>query len=68
VIKTRIMVDARRELYRNPLDCIVKTLRQEGPTAFLKGWVPNYCRLGPHFIVSLPLAEYIRVKLGAGSM
>ena len=34
----------------------------------VKGWVPNYLRLGPHFIVSLPLAEFIRVKLGAESM
>lgn len=34
----------------------------------VKGWVPNYLRLGPHFIVSLPLAEFIRVKLGAESL
>jgi len=68
VIKTRIMVDSKRELYRNPLDCVLKTLRNEGPGAFLKGWTANYLRLGPHFIVSLPLAEWIRVKLGAGSM
>jgi len=120
VIKTRVMNDSQR-LYRSPLDCITKTLRNEGPKAFsashrnthecmeqcsavqcsdvgvawlaieplfltaltsarlcrcvlwslaspVKGWVPNYLRLGPHFIVSLPLAEFIRVKLGAESM
>lgn len=34
----------------------------------VKGWVPNYLRLGPHFVLSLPLAEYIRRQLGADSM
>ena len=68
VIKTRIMVDSRRELYKNPLDCVLKTLKHEGPKALFKGWIPNYLRLGPHFIVSLPLAEFIRTSLGADSL
>lgn len=33
VIKTRVMNDSQR-LYRSPLDCIMKTLRNEGPKAF----------------------------------
>jgi hypothetical protein len=33
--------------------------------AFSKGWLPNYLRLGPHHLLSLPLAEFIRVQLGA---
>lgn len=34
VIKTRIMCDASKTLYKNPVDCAIKTMRQEGPRAF----------------------------------
>ena len=47
---------------------IAQTLRSEGPLALLKGWVPNYLRLGPHFIISLPLLEATRVFFGADSI
>ena len=30
------------------------------------GWVPSYLRLGPHFIISLPLFEQVRAALGLG--
>jgi len=66
VIKTRIMAD--KNLYSSPLDCFIKTLRKEGPFSFMKGWWPNYFRLGPHFIVSIPLAEFIRKQLGAETL
>ena len=48
VIKTRIMCDADRSLYKNPVDCAIKTMRQEGPGAFsqwrqsTQGWL-RYC-------------------------
>lgn len=64
VIKTRIMND--RDRYKGPLDCTLQLLRSEGPRAFFRGWLPNYLRLGPHFIISLPLYEQIRAFLGAG--
>ena len=71
VIKTRIMTDGTnaaedgRRRYRNALDCAWQTWRAEGFRAFSKGWTPNYLRLGPHFVLSLPLGEWIRVQLGA---
>ena len=71
VIKTRIMTDGTntaeggRRRYRHAIDCAMQTWRAEGASAFSKGWLPNYLRLGPHFILSLPLAEFIRVQLGA---
>ena len=73
VVKTRIMTDGvgvtgdgvRRRRYRNALDCAWQTWRAEGVRAFSKGWTPNYFRLGPHFVLSLPLGEWIRVQLGA---
>jgi len=69
VIKTRIMCDqtSTQRLYRNPIDCLLKTMRNEGPWAFMKGWLPNYLRIGPHCLVSLPLAEFIRKSFGADS-
>jgi len=62
-VKTRIMADTTR--YRSPLDCLVKSFRAEGPSCLFKGWLPNWLRLGPHFLVSLPLTEKIRRMLGA---
>lgn len=69
VIKTRIMCDntSTNRLYRNPIDCAYKTMLREGPLAFMKGWLPNYFRLGPHFLFSLPLAEFIRKSFGVDS-
>ena len=33
------------------LSPIAQTLKQEGPFAFYRGWLPSYLRLGPHFIM-----------------
>lgn len=65
VIKTRVM-NAPIGAYTGPVDCFMKLIRNEGPAALFRGWVPNYLRLGPHFIISLPLYEQIRALLGAG--
>lgn len=69
VIKTRIMCDntSANRLYKNPIDCVYKTMLREGPWAFMKGWLPNYLRLGPHCLFSLPLTEFIRKSFGADS-
>lgn len=66
LVKTRWMTD--RHLYSSPIDCLVKTIRSEGVLALWKGWVPNYMRLGPHFVLSLPLFEVIRRMLGADGL
>jgi len=34
----------------------------------VKGWVPNYLRLGPHFIISLPMLEFFRKLFGADTV
>lgn len=64
VIKTRIMNSKGQ--YAGPIDCLTQLLRNEGPRALFRGWLPNYLRLGPHFIISLPLYEQLRMLLGAG--
>eukprot|EP01116_Phalansterium_solitarium_P020510 TRINITY_DN6084_c0_g1_i1.p1 TRINITY_DN6084_c0_g1~~TRINITY_DN6084_c0_g1_i1.p1 ORF type:complete len:326 (+),score=43.30 TRINITY_DN6084_c0_g1_i1:131-979(+) len=66
LVKTRWMTDRQR--YTSPLDVLVKTVRNEGVLALFKGWVPNYMRLGPHFVLSLPLLEFIRRALGADGL
>ncbi|PRP80789.1 solute carrier family 25, member 27-like [Planoprotostelium fungivorum] len=73
VIKTRIMSDAqkggtKKQMYRGSVDCLVKTIRNEGWLSLMKGWTPNYMRLGPLFLVSLPLSEFIRTSLGADTL
>jgi len=67
VIKTRIM-NARTDqsgLYKGPLDCLIKSLKYDGLMVLFRGWVPNYLRLGPHFVFSLPLFEQLRRFFGA---
>ncbi|EDO25509.1 predicted protein, partial [Nematostella vectensis] len=71
VIKTRLMNDkstAKDALYKNSLDCLVKTIRNEGILALYRGFLPNYLRLGPHFIFSLPLYEQLRIAFGVGTL
>ena len=44
VMKTRIM-NAPKGMYSSPIDCVVQTMKNEGPTAFYKGFGPNVGRL-----------------------
>jgi len=69
VIKTRIMSElARGAMFNSPLDCFVKSLQAEGLGVLYRGFLPNYMRLGPHFVLSLPLLEYLRNLFGVGYM
>ncbi|KAL3027680.1 hypothetical protein AAZX31_03G068400 [Glycine max] len=43
VVKSRMMGDSS---YKNTLDCFIKTLKNDGPLAFYKGFLPNFGRLG----------------------
>ncbi|CAE8722080.1 unnamed protein product [Polarella glacialis] len=73
LVRSRIMDDRQRPgqtaAYKNALDCAWRTVKAEGPFALWKGWVPSYLRLGPHFMVSLPLLEVLRTQVfGLGTM
>lgn len=73
LVRSRVMDDARQpgqgRAYSNAIDCAWRTVRAEGPFALWKGWVPSYLRLGPHFMVSLPLLELLRTKVfGLGTL
>nr|KAJ0204226.1 hypothetical protein LSAT_V11C500284910 [Lactuca sativa] len=43
VVKSRMMGDPS---YTSTIDCFVKTLKNDGPLAFYKGFIPNFGRLG----------------------
>jgi len=60
VIKTRIMNDKKRIIYKNSFDCFIKILKTEGLIGFYKGFIPNYIRLGPHTTITLVVLEELR--------
>eukprot|EP01130_Rhizamoeba_saxonica_P011586 TRINITY_DN4816_c0_g1_i1.p1 TRINITY_DN4816_c0_g1~~TRINITY_DN4816_c0_g1_i1.p1 ORF type:complete len:262 (-),score=20.34 TRINITY_DN4816_c0_g1_i1:27-812(-) len=65
VIKTRIMNTKGKGIYKGPIDCFIKSVKTGGIRVLWRGWVPNYLRLGPHFVLSLPLFEQLRRLFGA---
>lgn len=53
VVKTRIMFmqSEHGSTFRGPLDCVMQTIRTEGPLAFYKGLSATFLRLWPHTVV-----------------
>ncbi|KIM32446.1 hypothetical protein M408DRAFT_20740 [Serendipita vermifera MAFF 305830] len=46
-------------LYRNPIDCLWKTISTEGVTGLYKGSTAHFLRIAPHTIVTLTANELI---------
>lgn len=44
-------------LYKNGVDCIMKTIKTEGITALYKGFGAHLARILPHTILTLTFAE-----------
>eukprot|EP00039_Didymoeca_costata_P000682 m.46800 g.46800 ORF g.46800 m.46800 type:complete len:317 (-) comp10409_c0_seq1:1037-1987(-) len=53
-------------IYNSPMDCFIHIYRENGVRGFFKGWVPFFSRVGPLFVVMLPLFEATRNMLGLG--
>ncbi|KAJ3027945.1 UNVERIFIED_CONTAM: hypothetical protein HDU68_002801 [Siphonaria sp. JEL0065] len=70
IIKTRLLSQKQDVVggYTGIVDCFAKIVKAEGPMALFRGWVPSYCRIAPHFIISLPLYEQLRKGFGLGAM
>lgn len=53
VVKTRVMNMQKSHgiSYSGPLDCVMQTLRSEGPLAFYKGLSATFLRLWPHTVL-----------------
>ncbi|XP_008705558.1 mitochondrial uncoupling protein 3 isoform X1 [Ursus maritimus] len=62
VVKTRYMNSPPGQ-YRSPLDCMLKLLIHEGPTAFYKGFTPSFLRLGTWNVVMFVTYEQLKRAL-----
>ncbi|KAK9458790.1 mitochondrial carrier domain-containing protein [Lipomyces oligophaga] len=62
VIMTR-MYNQRGNLYNGLVDCLVKTVKIEGPMALYKGFFAHLMRIGPHTILTLTFMEQTRKLL-----
>lgn len=68
-IKSRVMADLgnpNTRIYSGMFDCLVKSVRQRGIMDLYTGWLTSYLRLGPHFIIAMPLWEQCRALMGLG--
>jgi len=61
VMKTRMMNSP--ELYPNIVRCFTKTMGEEGPLAFYKGFTANFIRLGSWNVVMFMSLEQIKSKV-----
>jgi solute carrier family 25 oxoglutarate transporter 11 len=66
-VKTRIQKqkpDANGVLpYKNSMDCVAKVIKQEGPTAFYRGFVTYYARIAPHVMITLVVYDALKAAL-----
>ncbi|KAA3463791.1 mitochondrial uncoupling protein 1 [Gossypium australe] len=59
VVKSRMMGDSA---YKSTLDCFIKTLKNDGPMAFYKGFIPNFGRLGSWNVIMFLTLEQSHLK------
>ncbi|KAI0046623.1 oxaloacetate carrier [Auriscalpium vulgare] len=57
-------------LYKNPFDCLWKTLKTEGPFGWYKGSTAHFLRIAPHTIITLTandilLSAYRKLRHGS---
>ena len=61
VIKTRMM--SKSVPYTGVIDCVTKTIRNDGIFAFYNGFVANFMRIGTWNIVMFVVYEQIRKRM-----
>mmetsp|Transcript_21824 Transcript_21824/g.40894 ORF Transcript_21824/g.40894 Transcript_21824/m.40894 type:complete len:304 (+) Transcript_21824:87-998(+) len=59
-VKTRMM-NAPSGKYTGPVQCALDTVRQEGPMALYKGFVPTFVRQAPYLVVMFVTLEQLKV-------
>ena len=59
VVKSRVMGDAQG-LYKGFFDCVMKTMVNDGPMAFYKGFLPNFGRLGSWNVIMFLTLEQVK--------
>ncbi|KAJ2780264.1 hypothetical protein GGI15_003600 [Coemansia interrupta] len=60
VVKTRVMNDAGKGVYRNLAHAMVVITREEGVRALYKGWTPAFVRMAPQTILTFIFLEQFR--------
>mmetsp|Transcript_18823 Transcript_18823/g.20944 ORF Transcript_18823/g.20944 Transcript_18823/m.20944 type:complete len:217 (+) Transcript_18823:3-653(+) len=72
ITKTRLQnmkYDAQgKPIYKNALDVLVKTVRNEGFFSLWKGFTPYFFRLGPHTILTFIFIEQLNKMMTGQSM
>ena len=69
IMRTRLMnqpTDAK--IYSGFADCFTKILKNEGPTAFYKGFLPIWGRFAPTATIQLVIFEQLRKSTGMGAI
>nr|BAA92173.1 uncoupling protein b [Symplocarpus renifolius] len=56
-MKSRMMGDSA---YKSTFDCFIKTLKNDGPLAFYKGFIPNFGRLGSWNVIMFLTLEQVK--------
>eukprot|EP00622_Pseudochattonella_farcimen_P008148 FR744323.1.p1 GENE.FR744323.1~~FR744323.1.p1 ORF type:complete len:205 (+),score=29.11 FR744323.1:2-616(+) len=51
------VVDGKPTLYATPIECVTKTVRNEGVLALYKGLAANYTRMAPQYILTFVFYE-----------
>ena len=72
VVKSRVMnqpldADGRGTLYRGSLDCLRKTVQEEGFAALYKGAFPSWLRIAPWSLTFFLTFEQLRRVCGLAS-
>ena len=69
VVKTRLMNQTLGEgsAYRGSVDCLVRTVRAEGPLALYRGFVPIWARMAPWSLTFWVSYEQVRRLAGEAS-
>lgn len=62
VISTRLYMQrgGDQQKYTGILDCMVKTLKTEGPRGAYKGALSQYCRIAPHTVLTFVFWEQLK--------
>ena len=67
VIKSRVMNDPGKELYKGSVDCFLKTVRGEGVMSLYKGFFPCWLRLAPWSLTFWLSYEQLRALTSSSS-
>ena len=59
--------DAELVQYTGAIDCLRRSIRDEGPLVLFKGWGASFARLLPVLLIVFPLLERLRVAFGVGT-